>query len=112
MAMKLAYGATGVTLLGSDAAPLALGATGGATDVATWTHNYGQTAEMVEVLSATNHAVQANTVISVTQPTVNSMVISNLTAGALNVIVRIQWATRQENLTAPVAYNDASIVLT
>lgn len=112
MAQKIAYGVSGVTLVGTDTNPLALSVSGGATHIATWTHNVGVRAEKVEVLTQTNHARIADTLVTVTQPSVNSIVITNAQAGAtFSGIIRVTWASKEVELTQPVAYNDASIVL-
>lgn len=112
MATVVGVGVSGVTLVGTDAAPLAFGASGGATDVMTYTHNVGVKAEKVEVLSAVNHALIPDASLTVTQPSANAIVVTNTTAGAINAILRVTWETPAVSLTAPVAASSASIVFT
>lgn len=109
MATIVGVGVSGVTLVGTDAAPLAFGGTGTGSDVLTYTHNVGVRAEKVEVLSPTNHALIPNSLLAVTQPSVNAIVVTN-TAGSTTALLRITWATPAISLTAPVAASDAAIV--
>lgn len=92
MAAVLGTDIEGVQVVGTDASPIALGATGGATDVGTWTHNRGRRAAMVQVVDATNHAPVTPANVVPTQPSVNSIVLTNTTGGALNVLAIVWWS--------------------
>ncbi len=92
MAAVIGTDIEGVQIVGTDASPIALGATGGATDVGTWTHNRGRRASMVQVVDATNRAPVTPASVVPTQPSVNSIVLTNTTGGALNVLAIVWWS--------------------
>jgi len=47
---------------------------------------------MIQVVDATNHAVVNPASVVVTQPTANSIVLTNTTAGPLNVLAIVWWS--------------------
>lgn len=103
MAALVGTDVEGTQIVGTDALPIALGATGSATDVGTWTHNRGRRAVMVQVVSATDRAPVTPASVVVTQPTVNSIVLTNTTGGGLNVLAIVTWSVPSAGLDAPVA---------
>lgn len=103
MAALVGTDVEGTQIVGTDALPIALGATGGATDVGTWTHNRGRRAALIQVVDATNHAPVTPASVVPTQPSVNSIVLTNTTAGPLNVLAIVTWSFMSAGLDAPVA---------
>jgi len=87
----MAEAISGTQIVGSQATPIALGATGGASDVGTWTHGRGQKALRVTVVDATNGALIPDASVTVTQPDANTIVLTNTTAGTLNVVAIVDW---------------------
>ena len=86
------------SIVGTDALPIVLAA--GVPKA--WTHNKGARALKVEVLSQTNHAQQADTVVTATQPSVNQIVLSS--PGGGNFIGLITWTLdSSEAAAAPAA---------
>jgi hypothetical protein len=99
----------GVQTVGTEAAPLVLGAGGSPTDVATWVHNRGFKASKVTLLNAVNRdfipRLSATLVavpsppgarlgLVVTQPNANTLVITNTdTAPSEPFVAEIQWET-------------------
>lgn len=81
----------GTTFVGSEASPIALGATGSATDVWTWDHNEGRKPVKVMVLDAVDKGPLDIADVVPTQPTVNQMVVTNLDAAPHNVILEVTW---------------------
>lgn len=77
---------SGIIQIGDQASPVALGATGGATDVGTLTHGEGQKAIAVQVFDSTNGAPIPDADVTVTQPDADTIVLTNTTMGALNVV--------------------------
>lgn len=77
---------SGIIQIGDQANPVALGAAGGATDVGTLTHNEGVKAIGVQVFDSTNGAPIPDASVTVTQPDANTIVLTNTTMGALNVV--------------------------
>lgn len=98
-------GITGASVqyVGTAAAPIALGATGGASDVWTWTHNRGKKAAMLQPLVAASGALHTPASIVATQPDANTIVLTNSTAGALDVVLRVTWEDGSVSLMAPLA---------
>jgi hypothetical protein len=101
----------GVQIVGTDAVPVVFSATAGTTDVLVFTHNYGFTAEQVQLLTVTSHQIQptvtlagliGTTGFTVVQTT-NIMTITNLSAGPLSVLIWINWQTYSPVLGAPIA---------
>jgi len=93
---------TSTVEIGTDAAPIALGNNGGATDVGTWTHNLGQRAVKVEALYATSRApvqhdeaglvAAAAQTVQIAQPSVNAITVTNLSNNSgKNIILRVTF---------------------
>lgn len=100
----------GVQIMGTDAVPCTFGATGSATDVMVFTHNYGFTAEQVNILTQTHHqqiltltlaAIPSTTSFTCAQ-TVNAITVTNVSAGILSVLIWINWQTYSPILGAPL----------
>ncbi len=81
----------GIVLVGTEALPIVLGATGGASDVWTWNHNQGVKPISVEVVLAVNKGLVAPASVVATNPTVNQLVLTNTTGGALSVIAIVTF---------------------
>lgn len=99
-----------VQIVGTTALPIAMGATGGAADVWTWNHNRLQRAASVMVLQATGRGVVTMTAgaaaglgIFVTQPTTSQMVVTNTSAVAVDIVLRVEWNVPSDDLGAAVA---------
>jgi len=100
---------SGLVEVGTEALPIALSANGGATDTATWTHNAGRKAKLIEVVESVSGAIVGNdrvgtvsstsAFVTVTQPTVNSIVVVNL----CNDVVL--------NCTLRVTFDDSSVAV-
>jgi hypothetical protein len=56
-----------------------------------FTHNLGRKAYQVLVTDAANGARVPNTVVAVTQPTANAVVLTNLNEGDTTVYTAIRW---------------------
>lgn len=97
---------TGVAQIGTRAAPVALGATGGATDVGTYTHNNGEEAIAIDVYDAVTGAPVLDADVAVTQPDANTIVLTNTTMGALNVIAIATWEIPTPGMTGIVPAAD------
>ena len=100
---------SGISQVGTQADPIALGATGGATDVGTWTHGNGQKAIAINVYDSTNGAPILDADITVTQPDADSIVFTNTTAGALNAIAIVTWEVPSPGATGIVP--ESAVVL-
>ena len=94
---------SGVQYVGTEASPIALGATGGASDVWTWAHNKGSKALKIEILLAASRQEIASASVVATQPSVNSIVLTNTSGGALSCIARIVWEDLSESVIQPLA---------
>lgn len=93
----------GIVLAGTEALPIALGVSGGATDVWTWNHNQGKKPISVQIVDSVNKGLITPASVVATNPTVNQLVITNTTGGALNVIAMITWEIFEPGLAAQVA---------
>jgi len=82
---------TGIAQIGTRAAPIPLGATGGGTDVGTYTHGNGQEAIGIAVYDAATGALIPDASVTVTQPDNNTIVLTNTTMGAINCIAVATW---------------------
>ena len=100
---------TGTVIVGSQATPIALGATGGATDVGTYTHNLGKKALRAQFVDEVNGVPYLNASITITQPDADSVVVTNTTAGVLNGILILDFEISTPQLSDEVAA--ASVVL-
>lgn len=101
---------TGTVILGTQAAPLALGATGGASDVGTYTHGLGKKALRISVVDPVNGVAIADADITVTQPDADTIVFTNTTMGALDAIAIIDFDIATPQLSGKVPASD--VVLT
>jgi hypothetical protein len=77
----------GTVVIGTPSTPIALGATGGGTDVGTYSHNLGKKALKISVVDDVNGAAIPNATITITQPDADTIVATNTTAGALNAVI-------------------------
>lgn len=104
----------GVQYVGTEAAPIALGANASATDVWTWTHNNGAKALKIEILDAVSRQVvgSATTVPGVaavgkiaiaTQTTANIIVLTNQSTVAQDCILRATWQDQSAEVIVPLA---------
>ena len=100
---------SGISQVGTQADPIALSATGGPTEIGTWTHGNGQRAIAVNVYNANSGAAIPDASVTATQPDTNSIVLTNTTAGALNVIAIITWEIPSPGATGIVP--ESAVVL-
>jgi hypothetical protein len=77
---------TGTVVIGTPSAPIALGATGSATDVGTLSHGLGKKALRITVVDPVTGALIPDADITVTQPDANTIVLTNTTMGALSAV--------------------------
>lgn len=103
-----------VQYVGTEAAPIALGANGGASDVWTWAHANGRKAVKLEVLDATSRQVigpatiapgvtAVGKIVEATQATANTITLTNQSTIAQNVILRVTWDDGSALVGAPLA---------
>jgi hypothetical protein len=97
---------TGIAQIGDQATPVSLGATGGATDVGTLTHGEGQKAIAVDVYDSTNGARIPDADVTVTQPDANTIVLTNTTGGALDVVAIAVWEVPTPGATGVIPASD------
>jgi hypothetical protein len=97
-------------IVGTTALPIVMSATGGAADVATWTHNRAQFATKITPLVAVGRgAVQfpagaaAGLGLVVTQSTNLVIVVTNTSAVAIDIVLEVVWGEPSNDLGAPVA---------
>ena len=93
--------------VGTDAAPIVT--ENG--EAVTITHNYGVRAKQVVVLAATSRALNITATMVVTQPTVNTIVVSNGTGGQLSNIVRAVFRDGGIGETDVIALADSRVVV-
>lgn len=97
---------TGIAQIADQATPLALGATGSGTDVGTLTHNNGQKAIAVDVYDTTNGARIPDADVTVTQPDADTIVLTNTTGGALDVLAIAVWEIPTPGMTGIIPASD------
>jgi hypothetical protein len=97
---------TGTVVIGTPATPVALGATGGGTDVGTLSHGLGKKALKIEVVDDTNGALIPDADVTVTQPDNDTIVLTNTTMGALNVIAIATFEIGSPQFAAQVPAGD------
>jgi hypothetical protein len=100
---------TGTVIVGSQATPIPLGATGGGTDVGTYTHGEGKKALSVKAVDPVNGVAYLDAIITITQPDDDTIVATNTTGGALNAILIAEFEISTPQLSAEVAA--AAVVL-
>lgn len=104
----------GVQYVGTEAAPIALGANGSATDVWTWTHNKGVKALKLEILDAVSRQVISSSTIApgvtavgkiviATQASVNAITLTNQSTIAQDCILRATWQDLSAEVIVPLA---------
>lgn len=102
MAATSGIDGSSVQFVGTDTAPISLGANGGATDLWTWTHNNGRRAVHLEVFEAGGRGPIAASSVAVgvacvgkavrtTQPSVDVLTLQNQSTAPVAVILRVTW---------------------
>ena len=111
--------ASGIQYVGTEAAPIALGAAASATDVWTWTHNQGRKAIMIEVLDAVSRqpiapgdqvagVLLVGKAVIATQTTANIITLTNQSTIAQDCILRVTWSDVSAAVAGPLAALEAS----
>lgn len=85
--------------VGSEPAPIALGAAGGPSDLWTWTHGRGQKAVKIEVTDSTSRQVlgpadsAAPTLkaVLVDQPSTSIITVLNQSTAVISIILLVTW---------------------
>ncbi len=81
----------GIVLVGTEALPIVLAATGDPDDVWTWDHNQGVKPISVKVVDAVDKGLIAAASVVASNPTVNQLVLTNTTVGILSVIAIVRF---------------------
>lgn len=92
----------GTIVIGTPSTPVALGATGSATDVGTYSHGLGKKALKISVVDDVNGAQIPDADITVTQPDADTIVVTNTTMGALNAVVIAEFEIGTPQFAAQV----------
>lgn len=92
----------GTQIIGTTALPINLAAAPGPLAIWTWTHNKGVAAAQIAVLNADGQALPPS-VVAVTQPTVNQIVVTNLSGAPVAVRLMATWVVESMMAIAPAA---------
>jgi hypothetical protein len=95
-----------LVIVGTEAAPIALGALASATDLWTWTHSKGAKAVKIEVLDATSRqvlgpaedAAPSLKAVIATQASTSIITLQNQSTVAVNVILRATWEDLSQSI--------------
>jgi len=89
-------------IVGTEAAPIALGANASATDVFTWTHNAGTKAIKVEILDAVTRQASGTSNIAVGVSLVGKVV--NVTTNSTTVLAITNQSTIAQDVILEVTF--------
>lgn len=102
---------SGKIQIGTQASPISLGATGGGTDVGTYTHGLGQKALTVQLFDPVNggpitERITGELKIVVTQPDENTIVFTHGAGSTITAIAIVTWEISTPGKAQQVAASD------